>query len=589
MGKINLLFLRVPLVVGVIMKVDLIIRNINVYNSYFKKFIKGDVIINDGKFVHIGNDYEDRITAKNIIEGNEKYMVPGLIDIHMHIESSMTIPSEFAKAIIKYGVTTVVADPHEIANVFGIDGINEFMKSEEKVDIFYGIPSSVPSTSKDIETSGSEINVKEVEELLNCDKVLCLGEVMNFKDLIEDENSTINKIINIAKETKRNFPLEGHCPKIQGVDLSLYIYRGVNGDHTQQNVSSLEEKIRNGMFIEMQHKSMTKENIDFLIENNLYEHFCLATDDVMVDKLLNGHLNKLVKIAMKLGMSIENAIYVATYTPAKRMGLLDRGIIAPGKIADFSLISNINEFEIEEVYKNGKEVFSKKNGLKEEYFTNKSKFNERFYNSIKLKEITKEDLIVKVPTLYSEKVKCRIIRVAEKTTFTEEGEITLNISKNILQWENKNCALIAVFERYGKNNNVAFGLVEGEIIKEGAIATTWAHDHHNLMVMGHNISDMVLAANEVISLGGGYVVANKGEILAKLELPIGGIVSDEPIEILGKKLGEVRKAMSDLGYNHMNEIMSFSTLSLPVSPALKITDKGLIDVKKHKIVSLFKI
>ena len=237
------------------MEVQLIIKNLNVYNSYFKKFIQSDVVINDGKFLHIGNNYEDRLTSKNIIDGNNKYMIPGLIDIHMHIESSMTIPSEFSKAAIKQGVTTVVADPHEIANVFGIDGINEFIKSKEKLDIFYGIPSSVPSTCSNLETTGGEITVREVKKLLSYENILCLGEVMNFKDLIEDENSAINNIINISKDKK--IPLEGHCPKIDGVDLSFYIYRGVDGDHTQQSVASLEEKIKNGMFIEMQHKSMT--------------------------------------------------------------------------------------------------------------------------------------------------------------------------------------------------------------------------------------------------------------------------------------------------------------------------------------------
>lgn len=570
------------------MEVQLIIKNLNIYNSYFKKFIKGDVVINEGKFVHIGKGYEDRFTSKNTIEGNEKYIIPGFIDIHMHIESSMTIPSEFSKAVIKHGVTTVVADPHEIANVFGIEGIKEFMKSEEKVDIFYGIPSSVPSTSKDLETTGGEIKVDEVLELLNYNKVRCLGEVMNFKDLIEDETSTINKIINLSKERKYNFPLEGHCPKISGVDLSLYIYRGVNGDHTQQNVSSLEEKIRNGMFIEIQHKSMSKENIEFLIENNLYEHFCLATDDVMADKLNWGHINKLVEKAIELGMTVENAIYVATYTPARRMGLLDRGSIAPGMIADFSLIEDIEKLEIKSVYKYGEEVYSKENGLKEEYFTEKSKIKEEFYNSIKLNEINEEDLNVNVPSDYEEKVTCRTMKVESGSTFTEEGEITLNIKDGKLDWQGNNCCLIAVFERYGKNKNIAFGLVEGMVIKEGAVGTTWAHDHHNLMIMGNNVSDMLLVANKIIKIGGGYAVANKGEILAYLELPIGGIISDEPIEGVGKALGDIRDAMKSLGYNHMNEIMSFSTLSLPVSPALKITDKGLIDVRKHEIVSLFK-
>ncbi|MDU2490028.1 MAG: adenine deaminase C-terminal domain-containing protein [Clostridium celatum] len=568
------------------MEVQLIIKNLKVYNSYFKKFIQGDVVINDGKFIHIGSNYEDRLTSKNIIYGNNKYMIPGLIDIHMHIESSMTIPSEFSKAAIKQGVTTVVADPHEIANVFGIEGIKEFIKSKEKLDIFYGIPSSVPSTSNHLETTGGEITVNEVKELLSYENILCLGEVMNFKDLIEDENSAINNIIDVSKDKK--IPLEGHCPKIDGVDLSLYIYRGVDGDHTQQSVASLEEKIRNGMFIEMQHKSMTTENIKFLVENNLYEHFALATDDVMADKLTKGHLNELVKEAVNLGMSIENAIYVATYTPAKRMRLFDRGTIAPGKMADFILIDDIKEFDIYEVYKNGEVVFNKYNGLKEEYFTKKSNFDKKFYNSIKLSKITKENLLVKVPQEYNNKVTCRTMNVMKNTTFTEEGEISLEVVNGILKWENSNCALIAVFERYGKSNNVSFGLVQGEIIKEGAVATTWAHDHHNVMVMGRNVEDMVLAVNNLIDFNGGYIVAKDNNILAKLELPIGGIVSDEPIEVVGEKLGKVRAAMKELGYNHMNEIMSFSTLSLPVSPAIKITDKGLIDVKKCKVVSLFK-
>lgn len=568
------------------MEVQLIIKNLNIYNSYFKKFIQGDVIINDGKFLHIGKNYEDKLTSKNIIDGNNKYIIPGLIDIHMHIESSMTIPSEFSKAVIKHGVTTVVADPHEIANVFGIDGINEFIKSKEKLDIFYGIPSSVPSTSSYLETTGGEITVDEVRELLSYENILCLGEVMNFKDLIEDENSEINNIIKVSKGKK--IPLEGHCPKIEGVDLSFYIYRGVDGDHTQQSVASLEEKISNGMFIEIQHKSMTAENIKFLVENNLYEHFALATDDVMADKLTKGHLNDLVKEAVKLGMSIENAIYVSTYTPARRMRLFDRGSIAPGKIADFVLIDDIDNFDIYEVYKNGQVVFNKYDGLKQEYFKEKSSFNKRFYNSITLNKITEEDLLVKVPKKYNGKVTCRTINVMKNTTFTEEGEVSLNVINNVLKWENTNCALIAVFERYGKNNNVAFGLVEGEIIKEGAVATTWAHDHHNVMVMGRNIEDMVLAVNNLIDSKGGYIVVKDNNILAKLELPIGGIVSDEPIEVIGEKLGEVRSAMKELGYNHMNEIMSFSTLSLPVSPAIKITDKGLIDVKNCKVVSLFK-
>lgn len=567
-----------------IIEVDLIIKGSKVYNSYFKKFIKEDIVIDKGLFLHIGEDYEERITSKNIVDATGKFIIPGLIDIHMHIESSMTIPSEFSKTVIKHGVTTVVADPHEIANVFGVEGIEAFIKDDEVVDIFYGIPSSVPSTSKELETTGGIITEEEVEKLLKYKKILCLGEVMNFKAVTGEEDSEIKRIINLVKNDIRKLPIEGHCPKISGVDLSLYLYNGVNGDHTQQNVESLKEKIKRGMFMEIQHKSINKENIDYLVENKLYEHFSLVTDDVMADKIVDGHLNKLLMEVVKLGMPIEEAIYVSTFTPARRIGLNDRGIIASGKVADFIILDDLNSFTINSVYKNGKSVYNNETGLEKDLFNHKTQIPEKFYNSIKLDYLNENDFYVQVPN--KDKVSCRVMNVKGNTTFTEEQIIDINIENNLLKFEEKDCALIAVFERYGGNNK-AFGLVNGNIIKEGAVATTWAHDHHNLMVMGRNIEDMVIAANKVISMKGGYAVVNSGEILASVELPIGGIISDEPIEILGDKLKKVREAMKDLGYDNMNEIMSFSTLSLPVSPELKITDKGLIKVKENKIVSLF--
>lgn len=567
------------------MEVDLIVKGSKVYNSYLKKFIEEDIVIHKGMFLHIGNDYEDRLTSKKVLDGEGKFIIPGLIDIHMHIESSMTIPSEFSKAVIKHGVTTVVADPHEIANVFGLEGIETFMKDEEVMDIFYGIPSSVPSTSKELETTGAVITEEEVKDLLKNKKIRCLGEVMNFKDVTSFKSTEIKRIIDRVKSNDRNLPLEGHCPKVSGVDLSLFLYSGVNGDHTQQTVDSLKEKIKRGMFIEIQNKSITKENIDFLVENKLYEHFSLVTDDVMADKLTEGHLNKLVAKVISLGMPIEEAIYVSTFTPARRMALNDRGTIASGKIADFIILNDVETFDIDTVFKDGKAVYNKEIGLvSEEDFNHKTSFPEKFYNSIKLKPLTKEDFKLDLPN--KEKVNCRVMNVKGNTTFTEEQIIKLNIENYSLKFEEKDCSLIAVFERYG-NGNKAFGLVNGNINKNGAIATTWAHDHHNLMVMGRNVEDIVIAANKVIEMGGGYTVVNKGEILASVELPIGGIISDEPIEVLGDKLKKVREAIKSLGYDNMNEIMSFSTLSLPVSPDLKITDKGLIKVKENKIVPLF--
>jgi adenine deaminase len=247
------------------MQVDLLIKNVKVFNVYMRKFISEDVTVLNEKFFYIGKDNENKLEPKEIIDGKGSYLIPGLIDIHMHIESSMTTPFQFSQAVIPHGVTTVVADPHEIANVFGIEGIKAFIDNDKnvKLDIFYGIPSSVPSTSPHLETTGGIIKEKEVSELLNYNKIKCLGEVMNFKDLIEDEHSVINNIIKIIKEKKPYLPLEGHCPKIEGIELAQYIYRGIDGDHTQQTPKSLEEKIKNGMFVEIQEKSMTQENLNY--------------------------------------------------------------------------------------------------------------------------------------------------------------------------------------------------------------------------------------------------------------------------------------------------------------------------------------
>lgn len=565
------------------MKADLIIKNVQVFNAYFKKFMLKDVAVLGDKILHVSDPDCMDLEGKKIMDGAEKYMVPGLIDIHMHIESSMTTPFEFAKAAVKNGVTTVVADPHEMANVFGLEGIEAMtaVKCNDLLDIFYGIPSSVPSTSFELETSGGSIDVSEVEKLLQMEDIVCLGEVMNFKDLVDNKHSKINNIIKLIKEKKPNLIIEGHCPKISGIELSEYLYSGVDGDHTQQTVKSLQEKIQSGMFMEIQEKSMTEENINYLIENNLYEHFCFVTDDVMADKLIVGHLNRLVQKAINMGMPPEMAIYVSTYTPARRMNLLDRGSIAPGKKADFILLNGIENFSVDAVYKNGVQV--KKENMDKYNYANK--FPKHFYNSVKLDELTNSDFMADAPEREN-KVLCRIINVHNGSTFTEETFDVINADKGKLDWEDSKYCLISVFERYGKNGNRSYGLVGGDVINRGAVATTYAHDSHNLMVMGKSAYDMVKAANWVIKNNGGICAVEGGKIIAALELPVGGILSEEPLPVLAEKLKKVRETLRNLGYNHNNEIMSLCTLTLPVSPALKISDKGLIRVNSQEIVSL---
>lgn len=569
------------------MKVDLLVKGGIVYNSYFKKFFREDIAVIGDRFIYVGCSEELNIDSEKIIEAKGKYIIPGLIDIHMHIESSMATPIAFSKEIIKNGVTTIVSEPHEIANVFGIEGILEMIKSGEdaEVDIFYGIPSSVPSTASEYETTGGEIGIDEVKELMNNEKVICLGEVMNYFDVINSEDKKINKIIKYFKEKHPLLPIEGHCPRIIGLELSKLIFSGVTSDHTQQTVHGMEERIRNGMFVQIQEKSMVQPVIDYLIKNDLYEHFAFVTDDCMADVLITeGHLNRHLKKAMDMGMNPENAIYCATYTPARRMNLLDRGSIAPGKLADFIMLEDLNNFTINKVFKSGKEVFSSDDKALDDKIPRT--FPESFYNSIKLNKIDKDMLKIKAK-IHNGRVKCRVIKIQDGSTFTDEVISEVEVKDGYLHWENSEYCLIAVIERYGKNQNIAFGLATGDTIKKGAAAASYAHDHHNIIVVGKNPLDIVCAVNSIIDSQGGYCAALDGKILAKIDLPIGGILSDKNMQWIGKELKEVTEAMRYLGYKHYNPIMSLSTNSLPVSPLLKITDKGLIKLNENKIVDIF--
>ncbi len=555
--------------------VDLILKNGNVYNTFLQKFEIKDVAILNGKFYYISNNINE-LKCNNIINCKNKYIIPGFIDIHMHIESSMTVPSQFSKMVLSHGVTTVVADPHEIANVLGIDGINHFISSDTTLDIFYGIPSSVPSTNSNLETTGGKIEENDVLELLKNPKIMCLGEVMNFKDLICKNDTLIKNIIKLCKENKPYLPIEGHCPKISGLDLAKFIYAGVDADHTQQTPESIYEKITNGMFLEIQKKSINKDTIKTLVDNNFYEYFAFVTDDVMADHLKDGHLNKIVKIAIDLGMPINKAIYCATYTPARRMNLIDRGTISVGKIADFIILDDLQNLKIKDVYKNGK-LYKGENIKKE-------KFPLHFYNTVKCNKATIDDFNLK--TNKKDSVKCNVIKIDKNSTFTKKITKTLPIINGEIQWENSGLALLVVYERYGKTNNKTYALVDGAINKKGAIATTWAHDHHNLMVMGTKKEDMLLAQHNIIDMQGGYIVCSNNKIIAKAVLNVGGIVNDGDINILAQNIKDIRKAMNNLGYEHINEIMSFSTLSLPVSPEIKITDKGIIYTKTQQFINL---
>lgn len=566
------------------MKIDMLVKDANVFNSYLKRFIKANVAIKEGKFLYIGTREEESFTAKETISANGMYMIPGLIDIHLHIESTMVTPLTFSHGLIQNGVTTIVPEPHEMANVFGISGVKEMMKASRDCvcDMFYAIPSSVPATS--METTGGEIEISDIDELLQTERIQALGEIMNYYDVITDPDGKTNQILSHVRENYPDLIIEGHVPKLLDLDLHQMLYSGVNSDHTQQTVEGMEARIAAGMFLEIQEKSMTEDVIDYLTKNQVDEHFCFVTDDVMADKFAKtGHLNHLLKKAIQMGMPREKAIYGCTYTPANRMRMYDRGVIAPGKIADFLLVSDIDTFSIERVYKNGGQVFDAAKPY--EQTPPEKQFPESFYQSIRLDELTESDFDICLP-LEDGSCTCRMMNVTNGSTFTEERHEKVPISNGKLCWEESGHGLVATFERYGKNGNRAHGLIGGDILKKGAVATTYSHDNHNLLVVGRNKKDMVLAANEVIRSQGGICCVSDGQILSMLPLSVGGILSEEPLEVISHQVEHLTSTLKSLGYNHYNVIMSLSTLSLPVSPALKITDHGLIRVNEGRVVPL---
>lgn len=565
------------------MKIDLIIKNAYIFQTYRQCFEKKDIAIAGGKFYYITPtiSYE----ANKMIDYTGMYIIPGLIDIHMHIESSMTFPIEFARIVPPHGTTTIVADPHEIANVFGLEGIEVFMEQSTALDIFYGIPSSVPATSEKFETSGGTVDEEAVLKLLSDDRVICLGEVMNYQDLVSETDTKIKKLIKLCKLHDKQFRIEGHCPKLSHEDSARFIFEGVDSDHTQQTKESLLEKIDQGMFVELQRKSLSKEVIETIKKYNLYESVALITDDTMPDHLINGHLNLIVKEAVRLGMSIEKAIYIATYTPARRMNLTDRGAIAPGKIADFVVLENIEEFKIIDVYKNGKKY------NKDDYSQGKQDYSKLFpkyfYHSVHCKAAMRDDFEITVKKPCSS-VEVNVIQIAEFGTFTKQVAKRIEVKNGKVCWQEAGLSLITIFERHGKNGNISHGLIENALTKKGAVATTWSHDSHNLLVLGNSIEDMIKAQNHIVKIQGGYCVASGGEIIANTDLKVGGILSDAPLKEVANQMKTVRIAMEALGYQNNNVIMSISTLALLVSPELKISDKGLFQVKTQTLVPLIK-
>lgn len=567
---------------------DLKIENVLAFNSYFKRFEPADVYVLDGRILYVDTARAgDAPAARRETDGAGRWMIPGLIDIHMHIESSMLTPEPFCRRAAACGVTTLVSEPHEIANVEGLRGVRAMIAAGQSapIDVYYGIPSSVPSTHASLETTGAAIGFEEMKALLEEESVVCVGEVMNYRQIIRDNDLEITKLLRYLRDKCSHAIVEGHCPVLTGFDLAKFLYLGIDADHTEHTLEELRQRFANGMFVEIQAKMLKAEILAFIEKNRLHEHFCFVTDDCMADEFATeGHLDVLVRRAIRLGMRPEDAVYAATFTPARRMRLVDRGSLAPGKRADFCLLDDLAALTIAAVYKDGVLIHTAGQTVPDEHAP--YRFPADFYRSVQLRSLRADDFIIRVPE-QTDAVLVNVIELRDGSTRTERKTVRMPVKSGTLQWQTSGCLLAAVFERHGKNGNVAYGFVSGDCLKRGAVATTYFHDHHNLFVLGGDEASMLVAAARVAALQGGIVTAENGAVLSELPLPVAGILSEDDAAAVGATLGHIRADLATLGYRHYNPIMSLCTLGLPVSPDLKLTDQGLVDVKNGAILPLY--
>ncbi len=564
---------------------DLCIENVQVYNSYFKRFDGADVYVKDGKFLYIDKKKEKKLTSDKIIDAKGLYMIPGLCDIHMHIESSMVTPLSFCEYTSKNGLTSIVSEPHEIANVCGMKGIEAMITSgkESPYDCYYAIPSNVPILSREFETSGGIITFEDMLKLKDEENVLCLGEVMNYSAIIEEDDSEVAKFIEKVHSEDPYYILEGHCPALKDLDLAKYLYLGIGSDHCTHDMEELVQRFENGMFVQLQDVMVTQEVIDYVCENRLYEHFCFVTDDTLPDVLVNkGHLDAVVRKAIGLGMKAEDAIYCATYTPCKRMGLSDRGSIAPGKLADFVLLNELESLHIVSTYKKGSCIYDEK----ETEETGKTyDLSPSFEDSIHHELLKKEDLKICVEG-EDRFVNVRVMKLYPGNNKSDEIFVKMPVKDHELLWKRSGCQLCAVIERHGRDGKIALGFSQGGI-KKGACASSYAHDSHDLIAMGNDEEDMILSINEVIMKKGGIATSFNGKITSLIELPIAGLLSKKSVKETAKDFEAVRKAFDEQGYEHINNIMNFTLLSLSCIPTLKLTDRGYLNTETFEKSSLY--
>jgi adenine deaminase len=557
-------------------KADLVIENCNVINVFSQEILYGKLAISDGIFVGIG-DYEGIET----IDGEGKYIVPGLIDSHVHIESSMGSPYQFARAVLPRGTTTVISDCHEIANVKGLEGIKYMIESSKNLplDVYIMLPSCVPATI--YETSGAILEAEDLEELMQHERVLGLGELMNYQGVVFTDEGILKKL---ELTDKYNKIVDGHGPIIKEKELNAYSLAGVKTDHECMNHKEVMDRLRNGIYVAVREGSAAKNLLDLVgaVNPNNERRFTFCTDDRHPkDILQEGHIDNNIRLAIKGGVNPITAIRMATLNSAECYGLKNLGAIAPGYIADFIIVDNLTDFNVLKTFKKGKQILADwHTHVKED-----SELLKMVSNSVNIKDFTQEDLKIKLSSSFA-----KVIKIMDHSLFTENVNREVKVDENGYYVYNEAIDIlpIYVFERHNGTGNIGKGLIEGYGLKNGAIASTIAHDSHNLIVIGDNPANVKIAVEKIMEIGGGLVVVVDGQVKGCLPLDIGGIMSSSDLETVSKGHEKLNKiAMEELKINeNVNAFMTLAFMALPVIPKLKITDRGLFDVIKFQHTSL---
>ncbi|WP_270634793.1 adenine deaminase [Ligilactobacillus salivarius] len=557
-------------------KADLVLKNAKIVDVFQAKILTGDIAISDGYIAGIGESYQG-VEERNY---TGKYVAPGFIEAHIHIESSYVSPEEFSRVFIPRGTTTILADPHEIVNVAGLKGLDYMVNAAKnaKMDVRYMMPPCVPATN--FETSGADLYADDMEDALKTGEVDGLAELMNFPGVINADDKMIDEILMAKKYGAR---IDGHAPQVVGKDLNAYIAAGPANDHECSTLEEAEERLARGMYLLLREGSVTQDLRKLLpIVNTANSRRCLLSgDDVQAKTAINkGHLDNSIRICIDEGLNPITAIQMATLNPAEYCGLNDRGAIAPGRRADMVVFESLEDFAVEETY-----ILGEKLSQGNEYLGEVNYYPiDSVESSMHVKDFTREKL-----QLHLNSDKVRAIGVVPGEVLTTEEHVTVRRDgdDNFVYNDQEDVTKIVVVERHHNTGNVNVNLLSGYGIKAGAIAISIGHDSHNIIATGTNDDDIFMAVNELIKQEGGAVVVKDEKVISRMELKIAGLMCNLPAEKMIAQQDTLDEAVhEELGVpDNVNPVMTLSFMPLAVIPKLKITDKGLVDVEKNAFVS----